>query len=150
MSTETTSTTAVNPDAPLILQWDRPEERNPVSWYVWMGGSYARSFGLRADEFHDVEAVTFQPSMWHGSNEHQGKGVIFVIAGARESRQSGAALFPEILRSELHGVRSVIEAYSYRAMIEGMGEPHAVGLMAQASQKNAWNISLRVWSGGRS
>jgi hypothetical protein len=136
--------TAVDPDAPPILQWDHAEQRNPVSWYVWAGGSTATQWGLRGGQFYDVPAVTLKPSMWGGGCEHQGEGVLFLIDGAAETRGSGAALFPEILKAEFHGIRSVIEAYSRRASIEGMGEPHAAGLMLTAG--SSWDVIVRVWS----
>ena len=139
--------TAVDPDAPPILQWDREDARNPVSWYVWNGGSPASQWGLRAGQFHEVSAVTLKPSMWGGGCEHQGKGVLFLIAAAQETRNAGAALFPEILKSEFHGVRSVIEAYSRGATIEGISEPHAAGLMLAAG--SSWNVTVRVWVAGR-
>lgn len=137
--------TAVNPEAPPILQWDREDARNPVSWYFWHGGSTAESFGLVAGRLVDVEAIALKPSMWNGGNEHQGAGVMFVLEGARESRSAGAALFPEILKSEFHGIRSVLEAYSRGATIEGMHEPHAAGLMKQNGDAR-WNVRLSVWS----
>ena len=139
--------TAVDPDAPPILQWDREDARNPVSWYVWTNGSPASQWGLRGGQFHDVSAVTLKPSMWGGGFEHQGNGVLFLIADARETRNAGAALFPEILKAEFHGVRSVIEAYSRGATIEGIGEPHAAGLMLSAG--SSWDATVRVWSAGR-
>jgi hypothetical protein len=141
--------TAVNAEAPPILQWDREDARNPVSWYFWNGGSSAASFGLAAGAFVPVEAIAFKPSMWNGGNEHQGQGVLFVLAGARESKQAGAALFPEILKAEFHGIRSVLEAYSLGASIEGMKEPHAAGVMLTKGDK-AWQATVRVWSGGKS
>jgi len=140
--------TAVNADAPPILQWDREDARNPVSWYFWHGGSHAAQFGLLGGQFVDVEAVALKPSMWNGGHEHQGAGVLFVLAGARESRQSGAALFPEILKAEFHGIRSVLEAYSRGASIEGMHEPHVVGLMVNKGERS-WDVLMRVWSAGR-
>jgi hypothetical protein len=139
--------TAVDPDAPPILQWDHEDARNPVSWYVYSGGSPAAQWGLTGGRFHDVAAVTLKPSMWNGGHEHQGKGVLFLIDGARETRNASACLFPEILKSEFHGIRSVIEAYSHRASIEGLGEPHAAGLMLIAG--SSWNVTVRVWSGAR-
>ena len=141
--------TAVNADAPPILQWDSAQTRNPVSWYMWMRGSTASSFGLRSGLFYEVSAVTLKPSMWNGGCEHQGDGVIFVIADARESKQAGAALFPEILKAEFHGIRSVIEAYSRSASIEGMDQPHAAGMLLSKDDKS-WSARVRVWNGGRS
>lgn len=141
--------TAVNADAPPIIQWDSEDARNPVSWYGWNGGSTASSFGLCGGDFYEVSAVAFKPSMWNGGNEHQGLGVVFIIADARESRQAGAALFPEILKSEFHGIRSVLESYSRRAGIEGMDQPHAAGVMLNNGD-DSWNATVRVWSGGQS
>lgn len=141
--------TAVNADAPPILQWDREGARNPVSWYFWHGGSSAASFNLPGGQFVEVEAVALKPSMWNGGHEHQGAGVMFVLAGARESKQDGAALFPEILKAEFHGIRSVLEAYSRGASIEGMHEAHAAGMMLTKGNK-PWHATLRVWSNGKS
>lgn len=140
--------TAVDPDAPPIIQWDHEDARNPVSWYVWHGGSPASQWGLRGGQFHDVSAVTLKPSMWGGGFEHQGKGVLFLIKGAQDTQNAGAGLFPEILRAEFHGVRSVIEAYSRRASIAGIGEPHAAGLML-AANSSSWDATVRVWAAGR-
>jgi hypothetical protein len=141
--------TAAVPDAPPILQWDEPDARNPVSWYVWHGGSHPAQFGLKANEWHTVDAVTLKPSMWAGEDkfQHHGQGVLFIIAGARESKQAGAAIFPQLLKAEFHGIRSVIEAYSRSAEIEGMGEDHACGLMLQKGVH--WANLLRVTSGGQ-
>lgn len=138
--------TAVNADAPPILQWDQSDKRNPVSWYFWNGGSSAAQFGLRPNEFVTVEAVAFKPSMWHGGYEHQGAGILFVLVGARESQQAGAAIFPEILKAEFHGIRAVIEAHSRSASIAGMQDPHVAGVMLKKG--SSWNALLRVYSAG--
>jgi hypothetical protein len=143
--------TAVNADAPPILQWDLAEARNPVSWYVWHGGSTPGEFSLAADTFHTVAALALKPPSWKaepGAFAHQGDAIMFIIDGARETKQAGAAIFPEFLRAELHGIRSVIEAYSRGAKIEGMGEPHAAGIVL--SKGGSWNALLRVTTGGRS
>jgi hypothetical protein len=140
--------TAVNPEAPPILQWDTEAQRNPVSWYFWHGGASAASFGLVAGAFVPVTAVTLKPSMWNDSYRHHGRGVMFVLDGARETRCAGNALFPEILKAEFHGIRSVLEAYSRTAKIEGLHEPHVAGVML--SQGAKWDVVVRVWSGGTS
>ena len=46
---------------------------------------------------------------------------------------AGCALFPEIIRSELHGVRSVIEAYSKRNGISGYSDASACGIWVDNS-----------------
>jgi hypothetical protein len=145
----TSLVTAVNEDAPPILQWDREDARNPVSWYFWHGGSTASSFSLAAGKFHRVAAVALKPSMWgDGGFEHQGQGVLFVIEGAKDQRTPTACLFPEILKSELHGVRSVIEAYSLREQMQGAEQASAAGVMLQKGSN--WDARLRVTSAGRS
>lgn len=139
--------TAVNADAPPILQWDSAERRNPVSWYFWHGGSTAAQFNLTAGAFHDVAAVTLKPSMWNGGHEHQGAAVMFVIEGARDTRKPSACLFPEMLKAEYRGARSVIEAYSNGATIDGADEASAAGIML-AKGGSGWYTVIRVWSGG--
>lgn len=141
--------TAVHPDAPPILQWDRENCRNPVSSYVWVHGSGASQWGLRANEWREVAAIALSPHQWYGNEDgafypHQGKGLIFVLDGAKESKGAGLALFPETLRAELHGVRSVIEAHSRTGKIQGMDEPHAAGLAFSAASTKTWGNTFRV------
>ncbi len=123
-----------DPSAPQILRWD-----NGVSVYTYTGGSRAEAFGLRAG-FAKCVAVTLDPSMWGDSKVHgRDERAFFIIDGARETRSSGLALFPEILRGDLHEVRSVIEAHSRTGKIEGMGEPSVAGL--------TFPLTVRVKSG---
>lgn len=140
--------TAVDSEAPPILQWDLPERRNPVSWYVWNGGSSPEQFGLRTGSFYAVSAITLKPSSWFGAkSDNHGDAVLFLLAEARESRIAGAALFPEILKSEFHGIRSVIESYSRSAEIEGIESATACGiLLGKGSQ---WSHLFRVTSKGQ-
>jgi hypothetical protein len=140
-------TTAVHADAPPILQWDREEDRNPVAWYVWTNGSPATQFGLKPAALYPVAAICLQPSMWGGGFTHQGEGVILLIEGMRETRKPTSALFPEILKPELHGVRKVIEAYSRSTTLDGFGQPHAAGVVHRRG--NEWHTFVRVWSSGQ-
>ncbi len=144
-----TLVTAVDPEAPPLLQWDAFDQRNPVSWYVYYSGSPASQYGLTRDKYYPVSAVTLQPSMWGefplGS---QGKGVIFLIEGAKDSINNSLCLFPETLRSELQGIRSVIEAHSRKSKLEGKEAAAATGLRGQDGIRN-WDIKLRVKSKGR-
>jgi hypothetical protein len=123
------SVTAVNPDAPPILQWDREERRNPVSRYVYNGGSYAMNWGLTAGVLADITAVSLSPWMWYGLNlPNHMDSAMFVIKGAVDQRDGGLGLFPETLRSELHEVRSTIEAFSRRGKIQGRENASACGI----------------------
>lgn len=139
--------TASDPDAPPILQWDREDQRNPLSWYFWHQGSRASQFGLVANLLYPVKAITLKPSMLNGEQTHHGRGVLFIIDGAADSRTPGLCLFPEFLKAELHGVRKVIEAHSSAANPEGADQQTAAGVMLQENVQ--WNAHVRVWSGGR-
>lgn len=138
--------TAVDPEAPPILQWDAEGQRNPVSWYVWHGGSSAAHWGLVGGRFQRVSAVTLTPSMWHGGNEHQWAGVMFILDGAKESRTdaAGLALFPETLKSELREIRSTIEAFSRNGKLEGVEDASACGIVLMKGGN--WNARFRVRS----
>ena len=138
--------TAVDAAAPPILQWDRDDSRNPVSWYVYNGGSPASSWGLQAGAFVTVTAITTQPSSWGGGGDHHGNGAYLVLDGARDSRQFGLALFPETLKSEYHGVRAAMEAYSRSKEIAKVDAP-ACGLALQKSA-GSWDAVVRVTSRG--
>jgi hypothetical protein len=140
--------TAVNADAPPILQWDSEERRNPVSWYVYNGGSAAPQWGVVGGQWTKVTAVTLQPSQWYGAKlSHQGESVLFLLDGAKDSRgaYAGAGLFPEILKSEFHAMRSTIEAFSRSAKLEGYEEATACGLRMQKGSRE--DIRLRVTDG---
>lgn len=140
----TTLVTAADPEAPPILQWDREDLRNPVSGYVWHGGSDPSQYGLPGG-FNAVSAIALQPHMWNGGSSqstHQSLGVIFLLKGAKESRSAGLALFPEILRAELHPVRAVIEAHSKSGQIEGMEQASATGVTP--SKGGNWSAVIRV------
>jgi hypothetical protein len=139
--------TAVDLDAPPILQWDSPERRNPISWYFWNGGRTAEQYSLAPNTFHGVNAITRKPSEWFAENEHQGSGLVFIINGARDTRECDAALFPEILKGELHKVRSVIEAYSKAAKMEGLEDASAAGIALEKG--HPWSCELRVTSAGQ-
>jgi hypothetical protein len=137
--------TAVHPDAPPIIRWDTPEQRNPVSWYFYHGQTDASSWGL-SPGYVEVLGVSKQPSTWFGDRfAFQGQGVFFILKGARDSRNTSMVLFPEILRSELHGVRATIEAFSRsRKLAVPEGQPLASGLMFTPSTKPSWDLRLRV------
>lgn len=102
--------TAVHPDAPTLFQWP-----NHVSWYVYNGGSGAYDWHL-SQGYRKVMGVFLPPYDWaeRGKFSHQGKRVFFALEDARDRRAASAPLciFPECLKSELHGVRATIEAHS--------------------------------------
>lgn len=144
-----TIVTAVNPDAPPILQWDLDSQRNPFSWYCWHGGASPEQYGL-SHGWVRVLGITRLPARWGDSGDkfkHQGDGVILILDGARETRSAGLALFPECLRSELHSVRSTIEAHSRSRSPQGFKEGSAVGYDLRAGQSSWGDVVLRVKAG---
>ena len=136
--------TAEDPDAPPIIAWDKPEHRNPVSWYVYSGGSFPVEWGLRVNQYVPVTAISLQPNLWQDGFEKYGKGVFFILDGCRDLswENCSAGLFPEILSGSLHEVRATIEAYSAKHHPSEGNKATACGLRLQAGQK--WNACFRV------
>jgi hypothetical protein len=143
-------TTAENAEAPPILQWDSEEKRNPVSWYLYMGGSMANWWGLTANQFCDVVAITSQPSGWNDKDlRHQGDGAYFLLRGARDQHyaRAGIGLFPETLRAEYRGIRSAIEAFSKSKTLGGIENATACGVALQKAS-GSWGYTFRVTAKG--
>lgn len=146
----TALTTQVDPEALPLLQWDSAERRNPVALYVYNGGSSSPSWNLESRKFHKVNAITLRPSMWFdGEFSHQPQGAILILDGCHDTRGSGmgSALFPSTIRSEFHGVRAVVEAYSNANDLEGREQATACGLLIGA--ENTGKPLLRVTSAGQ-
>lgn len=128
--------TAVSQNAPPIMQWDSQDERNPANWYVHHNGSTAADFTLTPG-WVKVTAVALQPNMWSEKMTYpqHGESVFFLLQGAREASVScGAALFPEVLKSEFREIRATIEAYSKSATITERLEAEACGIRLQKGQ----------------
>ena len=130
----TAITTAVDPDAPPILQWDTEEKRNPFCWYMYACGSPASAWSLPHSSWIEVTGITLQPNLWQPGFEYQGKGVVFLLKGCKDTRfrNGGLALFPETLKSELRAIRATIEAYSRAGTLSGHEGATACGIRIQA------------------
>jgi hypothetical protein len=138
--------TAAHNDAPPILQWDNELVRNPFSTYVYHGGSSPSEWNILTTSV-TVTAVCLAPSMWQSGFEHHVKTVYFILEGAKDTRykNSGNAIFPELLKSELHSIRSTVEAYSKNAVLSGYDEASACGISKSAG-KDDWSLLLEVTS----
>ena len=140
--------TARYPDAPPILQWDFDHRRNPVSWYLYTGGSSPEEFGLRELRWVPVTAVVRNPAYWYGHTPpNYADSVSFLLKDSYDARRArgdkqGNALFPETLKSELHGVRATIEAFSKTADL-GERTNMASGIQF-ISTKDKWECRLKV------
>lgn len=155
--------TATNPAAPPILQWDglraettgpgdypRELPRNPCSWYFYHGGSAADGWGLVPGAWCKVTAICYKPYQWQQPHKftHHGEGVLFVLEGAQDKGyQKGALFFPETLRSEYHGVRQVLEAYSQSHSLTGKEEGNANGIALQKGQEVSYQLRVKTATG---
>lgn len=105
-----TLVTASNYDAEPILKYDSKDQRNPLSQYLYNGGSYLEDFNITSSM---VRVLGICPNAENMHNLKDNKSVLFIMEGCRDLKRSGgSALFPEILRRELYPVRKVIESYS--------------------------------------
>lgn len=125
-------TTAQDPLAPPLMQWDR-EPRNPVSWFMYLRGSPARYWSLLPEVWVPVACVTRLPARWFDS-QYSADGAIFVLSGAVpiDTGEGSSCIFPEHLRGELHEVRSTIEAHSKKDRLAGYGQEAAIGIDVRA------------------
>lgn len=127
--------TALHPEAPPIVQWDSWTERNPFSWYVYANGSRPHDWNLIPNTWIPVRAVSPLPPVWYKKDRtNHGDGVCLILDGAKDRQyRQGAGLFPELLRSELHEIRSTIEAFTQVRVIapaspDGADVPLAAGV----------------------
>lgn len=140
-------TAASNPDAPPIIQWDREDRRNSVSWYTYHGGSLASRWGL-APGFRPVSALTLFPNMWQEGHAHHGAGVLFALEGAKDSQNNSLCLFPEHLRSDYHGIRATIEAHSKSGKLTGQQEAEVCGLTVRKGTPSTLTVRVTPKVGG--
>jgi len=132
--------TAVNPDAPGLLQWD-----NHVSWYLYHRGSLPSVWNLIAGSWVKVNLITRLPCHWNPDvpGDHHGDGAILILDGCRDLRhEKGGGWFPECLKSEYREIRSAMEAFAQDATIAGKDEAAACGYLISKGQSA--DVTLRV------
>ena len=135
--------TAVDLSAPPILQWDSEGRRNPFSRYLYVNGSPASHWGLVGGSEVEVTGIAHNPPHWQPGFEHHGNAAMLILKGARDRGAPGLALFPEILKSELHGVRAVIEAHSGHRRMQGSEDASACGISVEGNV----GVTLKVSDG---
>lgn len=113
-------TTANRPSAPPLFQWD-----SPLSWYVYSGGSGPSRWGLPGYGWIQIKAVATGPQKIGTFANNR----LLVLEGAVDQNNNSLAIFPELLRSELHGVRSTIEEFSNRGKLKNPVGQKASGLL---------------------
>lgn len=136
--------TAVHADAPPILRYDREDARNPLSWYLYQGGSAPKSWGLTLNAWVECVGIGLRPELLNvpEGTESDAKGAMLLLRGARDVRRPGPVLFPELLRGELTPIRKTIEQRNnmYGALGD-IKEPHASGVII--GSKNG-GVRIRV------
>lgn len=120
--------TAVDSNAPPILQWDGGEQRNPVS--VYSQTAPTQSWNLTPSSWVTVKAISPMPYHWNGNAApNQKQGVFLSLEGCRDvSRQAGGGFLPEFLRAELREIRASLDAYARSARVEGGDKASACGV----------------------
>lgn len=142
-------TTATHDDAPPLIRWDRENERNPFSWYLYTDGSVGSDWNITANAWAKVEAIVPLPTIWGDEPKpHLGEGYVLALSNCRDRRgPAGTVIWPEHVREELHGVRATIEAHSKSDTLIKPDGQWCAGLDVRRSN-NAINYLLRVTSGG--
>lgn len=113
-------TTAVNKDAIPLFRWDKEEQRNPVSWYQWIGGTTPEQYNLSSTGLHKIIGICLKPSLW-SEDEKSGFGALFLIENCKDTRYktAGIGLFPDLLKGEFMPYRSTIDMYSRDKVLSG-------------------------------
>ena len=138
--------TAADPTAPPMIQWDRDDKRNPVTWFFYHGGWPAAHWGLKGGTWAVVSGITPYPFLWNGgAYPNHGDGVFVLIEGARDGNHPhGGGLFPEHLKSDYHAVRRTLEAHFQQAVIEDIDTASAAGFGITKGGGRGENVQLRV------
>jgi hypothetical protein len=95
-----------------------------LSSFKIVEGSHATDWGVTPNLAVDVAAVIVNPFVRQfPENTFDNTPMALVISGPRYKERIGLCLFPEILRPELHEIRSVVEAYSNKTLTEQIEHP---------------------------
>lgn len=140
-----TLVTAVHADAKPILMYDREERRNPVSNYMYTGGSYSQTWGLVPYIWVKVQGILPPPTQWYRERTEPLDRYFLLLEDARDQNDADLALFPELIRRELHEVRATIEQFSNtgRRQIS----PKDIGGLFIGNGPAQLNLKLRVRAG---
>lgn len=120
--------TARHADAPPILCWDYEDARNPVSWYIYQGGSRPEDWHIRSGWVNCI-GITLRPHLWNAERPvpNQGVGGAFLLEGAYDRSNPGMCLFPETLIPELREVRATIESFSRNTRVPAANKSNIAG-----------------------
>jgi hypothetical protein len=132
------------PNSKPLFAFHNPNSHT-ASWYTWDAAAPLSTAHL-SQTYTPVKAILTFPHMWDYITpldpltpekveefkfNRLGIRYLFVLEGARDmSPTTELCLFPQLLRSEFHGVRGTIEAFSKKGRIaqpDGEGRDHVGG-----------------------
>lgn len=134
--------TAVDPDAPPVLRWDRWQERNQVGWYTYPDGSLAGSWRL-SGTFARVTAVVPLPCTWGTrAPPDADEGVILILEGAVDLRDDAPiGLSVSNVRPEWI---DLVAEHAAELRMQGRFQASACGWLLAPSEPWAWPVNLRT------
>ncbi|ETI24221.1 hypothetical protein G647_03590 [Cladophialophora carrionii CBS 160.54] len=114
-----------------LMQWHNDENHNRVSWFQYTFPPPVTEHNLLPDDWNEVACILPAPYLWDGipltttfplapadstdfKYYHKKRGFQYMLCleGVRLDKVAQSCLFPSFLKSEFHGARSAIEAYS--------------------------------------
>ena len=119
--------TAVDMDAPCIIKYDSPDKRNPITQYVYNGGSDCYGWNVSGRAYTECVGIANYPKDMYKDGISD-DAITFYLKDAYDLNNNSLALFPDDLIDELYPVRKVIEAYSGSESLELPEGQKACGL----------------------
>ena len=129
------------------MQWH--SDTNRASWYIYGPTHPVKDHHLSPNAWNEVTALIPFPHLWDGTPltttfsladekdevgedykyYHKAKGFryLFVLKDIYDEDDRDLCLFPELLKSEFHGVRATIERYSREGRKDHVDDVEAKG-----------------------
>jgi hypothetical protein len=129
----------VHPDSPLIFRWP-----NLINQYVYTAGSPPANFNLAPRTWVKVLGLIAHPEFWDSTRPSTRE--ILLLEGCYDKREGETlALFPEVLRAELHEVRAAIEGLNKASVLPV--DPKSVGGFQVDNNKGHCTYMVAIKSG---
>lgn len=138
--------TAADPEAKHLYRWESDEAPCPFTLYRYNNDVDPRTFNLSLDTWVDVTAIAPLPWEMGTSGESFGlpKGVCFMLKGAYDQNEPFTPHFPENLRTELHPIGNVIEAFGHKTKLV---EPELGSAAGIGVNEHGGNLIVKVNNG---
>lgn len=114
-------TTAVVPEAPPILHYDKPDNRWPISGYMYVKPVHPGAWGLERATWQEVQyVIPSHHAVYRMARFDPTRPTFVLVNGRDEGGLASLPLFPETLIQDLYSVRAVIEAYCATKRLENV------------------------------